>query len=293
MFSQIRVKARESYMEENDALSKLDAGEDWYRARRKILYQEVVCFFKQCSVDLLSFEDVRSGLHLVQKIDRGLQEIPLNRIKGSAGRYDDFTSAFLPRKKHMRQRWERVDVAMMAGKTPPIDVYQVGESYFVLDGNHRVSIARQQGQETIEAFVEEYPTPWGLSPEADIDELLIKSERVEFLEKIGQASPPAVREIVFTCPDCYGDLMDMIEIYRQGLEEVDDNPVSFEQAVPAWYEEVYGPAIEIIQKNKLLARFSNRTEADLFIWAWKNNIVLEELVLEDENPSPSKQIYSV
>ena len=78
--------------------------------------------------------------------------------------------------------------------------------------------------------------------------------------------------------------MDMIGTYRQGLEEVDGKPVSIEQAVSAWYEEVYGPAIEIIQKNNLLARFSNRTKADLFIWAWKNNKVLEELVLEDENP---------
>jgi uncharacterized ParB-like nuclease family protein len=269
-------------MEENDALSMFDAEEDWNQARRKVLYQEVVCFFKQCSVDLLSFEDVRSGLHLVQKIDRGLQEIPLNRIRGSVGRYDDFTSAFLPRKKHLRQRWERVDVAMMAGKTPPIDVYQVGESYFVLDGNHRVSIARQHGLETIEAYVKEFSTPYGLSPEADIDELLIKSERVEFLEIIGRAGPPAVREIVFTCPDCYGDLMDMIETYRQGLEEVAEKPVSIEKAVTAWYEEVFSPAIEIIQKNNLLARFPNRTEADLFIWAWKNNKLLEELVLEDE-----------
>ena len=83
-------------MEENDALSMYDAEEDWNWARRKVLYQEVVCFFKQCSVDLLSFEDVRSGLHLVQKTDRGLQEIPLDRIRGSVGRYNDFTSAFLP-----------------------------------------------------------------------------------------------------------------------------------------------------------------------------------------------------
>jgi hypothetical protein len=181
----------------------------------------------------------------------------------------------LPRKKHLQKRWERVDVAMTAGKTPPIDVYQVGESYFVLDGNHRVSIARQLGSKTIEAYVVEFPTPFGLSPEADIDELLIKSERVDFLEKIGQASPPAVREIVFTCPDCYGDLVAMIEAYRLGMEEVDEYPVSTEQAVSAWYEEVFGPAIEIIQKSDLLASFSNRTEADLFIWAWKNNKVLE------------------
>ena len=277
-------------MEENNALSMLDAEEDWNRARRKVLYQEVVCFFAQCSVDLLSFEEVRTKLHLSQKIDRGLQEIPLDRIRGSVGRYDDFTSAFIPRKKHMRERWKRVDVAMLAGKTPPIDVYQVGESYFVLDGNHRVSIARQHGLKMIEAYVWEYPTPYGLGPEADIDELLIKSEWIEFLDVIGQAGPPAVREIVFTCPDCYGDLVDMIETYRQGLAEVEGHPVSLEQAVSAWYEEVYSPAIRIIRENNLLDRLPNRTEADLFIWAWKNNKVLEELVLEEKNPPLSQYL---
>lgn len=268
-------------MEENGVLSRLDAETDWNRARRKVLYQEVVCFFKECSVDLLAFEQVRTTLHLGQKVDRGLQEIPLDRIRGSVGRYDDFTSAFLPRKKHLRERWERVDMAMMAGKTPPIDVYQVGESYFVSDGNHRVSIARQHGLDSIEAYVWEFPTPHGLGPEADIDELLIRGEQVAFLEKIGQAGPPAVREIVFTCPECYGDLLDMIETYRRGREEVEGEAVSMEQAVPAWYEEVYCPAIDIIKENNLLARFSNRTDADLFIWAWKNNKALEELVLEE------------
>ena len=271
-------------MNEVDPLNMFDAEEDWNRARRKVLYQEVVCFFKECSVDLLSFHDVRKGLHLEQKIDRGLQEIPLDRIRGSVGRYNDFNSAFLPRKKFMRDRWQGVDVAMRAGKTPPIDVYQVGESYFVLDGNHRVSIARQLGFETIEAYVCEFPTPPGLSPDADIDERLIKSEQVEFLERIGRAVPLAVREIVFTCPGCYGDLLDMIETYRQGLEETKEDPVTFEDAVSPWYEEVYCPCLEIIQKNNLLARFSSRTEADLFIWAWKNNKILEELTLEDEKP---------
>ena len=271
-------------MEDNRLSSMLGAEEDWNRARRKVLYQEVVCFFKQCSVDLLSFEAVRTKLRLSQKIDRGLQEIPLGRIRGSVGRYDDFTSAFIPRKRHMQERWERVDVAMLAGRTPPIEVFQVGESYFVLDGNHRVSIARQHGLESIEAYVWEFPTPHGLGPEADIDELLIKSERIGFLEKLGQASPPAVREIVFTCLECYGDLLDMIETYRQGLQEADETPVLTEQAVSAWHEEVYRPVINIIQKNNLLARFSNRTEADLFVWAWKNSKIIEELVLEDENP---------
>jgi hypothetical protein len=91
-------------MEGNGLWGMLDAEEDWKRARRKVLYQEVVCFFKQCSVDLLSFEEVRTRLHLRQTIDRGLQDIPLDRIRGSVGRYDDFASAFIPRRRHMRER---------------------------------------------------------------------------------------------------------------------------------------------------------------------------------------------
>jgi uncharacterized ParB-like nuclease family protein len=269
-------------VEENDRLDMFDAEGDWNKARRKVLYQEVVCFFKECSVDLLSFKDVQKGLGLGQKIDRGLQEIPLDRIRGSVGRYNDFNSAFLPRKKFMRERWKGVDVAMRAGKTPPIDVYQVGESYFVLDGNHRVSVARQRGLKTIEAYVGEFPTPFGLSPEANIDELLIKTEQAAFWEKIGEAGPPAVRDIVFTCPDCYGDLVDMIDTYHRGLEEASGGAVPFDQAVSAWYEEVYVPGLEKIQHNNLMDRFPDRTEADLFIWAWKNNKVLEELVLEDQ-----------
>jgi uncharacterized ParB-like nuclease family protein len=276
-------------MDKINPLSLFDAEEDWDRARRKLFYQRVIRFFKQCPVDLLSFEKVRSGLRLGQKFERGLQEIPLDRIRGSVGRYDDFSTACLPRKRHLRQRRERVDVAMRAGKTPPIEVYQVGESYFVLDGNHRVSVARQLGLETIEAYVCEFPTPHELGPEADIDELLIKSERVDCLERIGSEAPPAVREIVFTCPECYGDLLCMIEIYRQGLEGDSEKPVSFKGAVSVWYKEVYGPCSEIIRHNSLLERFSNRTEADLFVWAWKNNEALEELALAEQNPSTHDQ----
>ena len=74
-----------------------------------------------------------------------MQEIPLDHIRGSVGRFDDFTSAYMPRKDHLRHRWEGVDQAMMQGKTPPIEVYQVDDIYFVMDGNHRVSVARQHG----------------------------------------------------------------------------------------------------------------------------------------------------
>ncbi len=259
-----------------EILGRLDAEHEWKLARRKVLYQKVVCHFKECSVDLLSFEKVRSSLHLDQKFYRGLQEIPLELIRGSVGRFDDFTAGFLPLKKHMEKRWERVDVAMAQGKTPPIDLYQVGQVYFVLDGNHRVSVARQHGRLAIEAYVWEFPTPVDFAADAGLDEILIETEQAEFLERAGQDNVTAAASIRFTCAGCYKDISQQVEQYRQGGEKTTRTPVSFEQAFSAWYDEAYRPAIEAIRQNELLSQFPGRTEADLFIWSWQNSNTIEK-----------------
>jgi hypothetical protein len=270
----------------SNAASMSAAEQDWNRARRKELYQEVVCLFKACSVDLLSFEEATSGMDLDQSIDRGLQEIPLDRIRGSVGRYDDFSSAFLPRKAHMRERWEQVAVAMKTGRTPPIKVYQVEDAFFVVDGNHRVSIARENGWETIKAHVTEYLSGPEAGPDEDINELLLRKERAAFLEKVGPDGLKEVREIVFTCPHRYGDLLDMLDTYRAGLETEHAAPVSFAEATRRWQKEVYQPAIQTIRDNDQLSRFPSRSEADLFIWSWKNHKALEELVFDEEGEEP-------
>ena len=60
------------------ALSDREGAEhDWGHARRELLVKEVVCFFRGCSVDLQSFEEVRKSKNLHQHVDRGLQEIPV------------------------------------------------------------------------------------------------------------------------------------------------------------------------------------------------------------------------
>ena len=265
------------------ALDRIYAEEDWYKAHRKVLYKEVVCLIKRCSVDLLSFQDVRSSLRLHQKLYRGLQTIPVDQIRGSVGRFSDFDAAFMPRKNHMRERWENVDQAMRQGKTPPIDVYQVGEIYFVVDGNHRVSVSRQRGHKTIEAYVTEFQTPFKPSADADLDEILIKAEQVAFREKAGEANAEAASAMVFTCSGCYEDISEQIETYRQQKQILQDKPsYTFEQAFPDWREEVYDPAIEAIRENGLVSQFPDRTEADLFIWSWQNNQAIEALEADDE-----------
>lgn len=253
---------------------------DWDHARRKLLYQEVVCFIKECSVDLYSFEEIQSTLNLKQKVSLGLQEIPLARIRGSVGRYNDFTSAFLPKKKHMRDRWVGIDLAMKEGITPPIEVYQVGEFYFVMDGNHRVSIARESGYETIEAEVWDFPTPLSQDDEEMVYEELLEGERFAFLEMASGENRSAAEQISFTRPGSYDQLVRHIEIYRQGMQQLKNRKFMFQAIFPTWLAEVYDPSVKAIRKFDFLSMFPSRTESDLFIWTWQNRNDLEMLEMD-------------
>src|SRR5687767_2862322 len=150
-------------------ITRLEAQKHWERARQAVVFERFTGLLPSRTADLLSFEEVRDRLRLVQKTYRGLHEIPLDNIIGSVGRYRDFTRTFLPRNADLQERWQRVNAVAATQGVPPIEAYQVGEVYFVLDGNHRVSVARQNGAKTIEAHVWEFPTPVGLSPQANID----------------------------------------------------------------------------------------------------------------------------
>jgi hypothetical protein len=260
----------DEYKEDGSLLAHYESQEKWARARKGVLVQKVVCTFKNCSVDLIPFEEVRTRLHLTQKYCRGLQDIELARIRGSVGRYRDFTSAFLPRRDHLRQRWERVNTMVSSQDMPPIEVYRVGEAYFVLDGNHRVSAARQEGMKTIPAYVCEFVTPVGLSAEADCDEVITKSEYVEFLNKTHLDKLRPGQEIVFTRPGRYPELECLITMFQEALEETQGEVTSYEDALLLWFDMVYSPAVYEIKKSGALERFPGRTEADLFIWMWQH-----------------------
>jgi hypothetical protein len=187
------------------------------------------------------------------------------------GRYRDFTLKFLPRFDEMQSRWERVDAVVMARGLEPIEVYQVGDAYFVLDGNHRVSVARSARTKTILAHVYEFPTPVGLSAEADLDELLIKTEYSDFLETTHLDQLRPEQRIEFTTPGRYREVEYQIALYRQALETIDEEPISYEDAVTAWYDMIYTPAVQVIQQSAIIDYFPGRTEADLFAWIWRHH----------------------
>jgi hypothetical protein len=275
MFEEIRRQETWA-MNDDHIIARVQAHQDWERARQAAVVEDVLGVFSRRQTNLLSFEEVQKRLGLAQKHYKGLHEIQLDQIRGSVGRYRDFTRTFLPRLAQMRGRWERVSAVGYSRGFPPIEVYKVGDAYFVLDGNHRVSVARQVGTPTIQAHVWEYNTPVGLSGEADLDEVLIKQEYAEFLEETHLGTLYPDQSIQFTAPGRYRELACQISLYQEALEEIDGEPIAYNYAVTAWYEMIYTPAIDIIRERNILPLFPGRTEADLFAWVWRYNKELRE-----------------
>lgn len=250
---------------------------DFYRARNQATLKEIIARFSGKSIELLSYEEVRKKLHAQKGINRGLQDIPLNAIVGSVGRYSDFTRDFLPRRDKIRDRWTQVKMAIQDLQgLPPIDVYQLGEAYFVIDGNHRVSVARQIGATHIQANVTEVKARVKLSPEIEPDELIIMAEYTDFLEKTHLDELRQEANLTLTAAGKYPILEEHIDLHRylMGLEQ--NREIPYPEAVTDWYDNVYLPVVEIIRESGILRYFPNRTETDLYLWISRYREELEE-----------------
>ena len=155
--------------------------DDFRRARFRAKVERVLARLTGESADLLQYEEVRRKLKARGQVSRGLHNIPIEDIVGSVGRYADFSKSFLPRQDDDEGRWARVKLAMDAqAGVPHIEVYKVGDAYFVLDGNHRVSVARQNGATHIQAHVIEIETRVPLSADVQAEDLVLKAEYTEF-----------------------------------------------------------------------------------------------------------------
>jgi nucleotide-binding universal stress UspA family protein len=256
------------------------AREDFQRARQRASLQEILSRLTGKSVDLLSYEDIRQKLHAVGGgISRGIQDIPLDSIVGSVGRYADFTRTFLPRNASDEDRWSQV-MALVAdpsgGGLPPIEVIKVGDAYFVQDGHHRVSVARQLGAKTIQAYVKEVFIKVPLSPDVNPDDLILKEEYTNFLERTGIQTDRSDANLELTVPGMYDDLVEHIKAhqYFMGLEEKREVPLN--RAAAHWYDNVYLPVMEAIREQGILREFPGRTETDLYLWVSKHRVDLQQ-----------------
>ncbi len=259
---------------------------DFHQARRQASMQEIMARLTGKSAELLSYEDVRQKLKLGAGVSRGLRDVPLNAIVGSVDRYTDFTRTFLPRPSTDASRWARVQLAVndLAG-LPPIELYKIGDVYFVLDGNHRVSVAHQMGATFIQAYVTEVPTKVPLSPDTQPDDLIIKARYADFLERTRLHSLRPHADLSVTAPGQYRVIEEQIQLHRYLMGQEQGREVPLAEAAAHWYDEVYLPTVQIIREHGIMRGFPGRTETDLYVWLSEHHAALEKELGWEIKPS--------
>lgn len=258
----------------SDDIHSIQASEDFSRARGKAILSRIQNFMNPDKDKLLSFNDVKEILKPRNETYKGMQVVPLELIVGSEGRYRDFNKYFLPRSEHLRQRWERVDMARLKDIIlPPIQLYEIGGVYFVRDGNHRVSVARAQGSGSIDAEVISLSSEIKISPDMTTEQLkqaVIDYEKKLFYEKTNFYELTGCDDLDFSAPGRYDVIYNHILVHKYYLNEHASSEISFSDALVSWYNNVYKPIIDIIQEEHLDAHFPGRTPSDLYVWIVKH-----------------------
>ena len=220
--------------------------------------------------ELLSFDRVKKGFGLYRRSNLGIQTVKVSDIIGSTDRYQDFDRYFLPKKMHLQRRWAKIHNLLLKDVIlPPVKLYKVGKIYFVLDGNHRVSVSKKTGVKYIDAEVTEFASGIELTPDMDPGEIFILAERENFLNVTGlNKTRPDIKTRV-TAPGQYDFLIEQINKLMVQLNEnrkADEKMLTFKEAALIWYDNIYLPSIEIIKNYGILEKFPGRTKTDLYIW---------------------------
>jgi len=203
-----------------------------------------------------SFKENQKVEEAVDPKDIGYREIPLNKIVGSVGRYRDFDGRFRLLKGRPPERLQRIKEAMRQGiNLPAVELYRIKDEYYVLDGNHRVSAAKEAGWSTIRAHIIDY------LPSKETLENIIYREKADFENKTGLFDVIELTEV-----GQYPYLSKQISEHKLSLEKVSGAEVSQASAAKDWYDTIYRPLISIIQRSRLQKAFPNRTEADLYAY---------------------------
>jgi len=250
---------------------------DFEGARRKATWKRVLSFVTGRPTLLLPFDLVRERLGAQRVGSEQTKAIDLDEIVGSVSRYRDFDREFLPIRWQTAERWERVrDSLYETDEFPPIDVYEVAGAYYVVDGNHRVSVAKRLGHEKIRAHVITFRPDTPVGTPKDARDLILKAEYRAFLKKTRLDQLRPEQRIECTRPVGYRVLLEHIDVHRyfRGIDE--GREVTYEEAVTSWYDNLYHPIVEIFREHGLLDRFPDRKEADLYVWVSRHLFFLGE-----------------
>ncbi len=261
-------------MSGNQTYINQKASDDFNKAKSKATISGILNALTPERQRLLSLEDVKKLVKPKSETYLGMKAVPVKLIVGSEGRYKDFTKAFLPKKEFSRSRWENVDKAHLQSIIlPPIKLYEIGGTYFVRDGNHRVSVAKAQGVMDIDAEVIRLDTEIKLEPGMSVSDLkkkVIQYEKERVFRETGLDKVINPESIDFTATGRFIEMLRHIQGHKYFLNEDKDEEIPFLEAAASWYENLYKPIVDIVREEKILSRFPGRTEGDMYLWIVKH-----------------------
>jgi hypothetical protein len=246
------------------------------KARRRAVLISLLSRLTGESDELLPWQEVSKQLNLVHPNKRYLENVPLDKIVGSVNRYHDFNRKFYPLSDDDEYRWAKVDHLVETQGLEPAEVYKVGDAYFVYDGNHRVSVARQNEAAQIEAYVTEFRSPVEVLPDDSLLDMVLRMEYEELVEDTFLDELPFDLNLQVSIPGRYREVYEHISVHRyyMGLEQQREIPML--EATESWAKNVYLPVVKVVRDLKVLKDFPDRTETDLYLWLMKHEWELEE-----------------
>lgn len=276
--------------------SEAQTEEDFYRARNKALINEIQHFLSPEEASLISLNDVKHLLKPANETYIGMKVVPISKIVGSEGRYNDFDNHFFPKSSFLKSRWEHVDEAAIKDIIlPPIKVYEISGLYFVRDGNHRVSVAKARGIEFIDAEVVSLQSEIKLKEAtklSDIVKQIINYEKRTFYAETNFGDITDYWCLDFSTTGQYDIILNHIMTHKYYINQKQEEEVSMEEAILSWFQKVYLPLVTAIRKKHILHHFPNRTLGDLYVWTvryWDDlkktfgdQIPLDEVVVDFE-----------
>ena len=230
---------------------RVDAESDFMKARRHQVLSGLAARLRNDTEDVvqsMSFDEVVDSLGRRAENYVGTKVIPLDAIVGSVDKVRDFDRRFRPTSKVNRQRWERLARASRTGEViPPIDVYQIGDYYFVRDGHHRVSVARSMGIELIEAritAIETFLAPVGISARRDLE---LKFWRRLMLERV-PFTGEARAAVAVDDPADYGEIAEAVEAWATRMMHREGAYMDPSTMAERWYAEEFKPVVDMIEE---------------------------------------------
>ena len=246
-----------------------DEAREAYRKFSKSGKTAKILFGLEKREDLKSFHDEQKQQNAYNSVNLGLKEVLIDKIIGSVQKYTDFDKNFKPKNDIIKERWEQMYVANINNTSlPPVILYKIKDEYYVYDGNHRISVAKFLGFNSIEAEVLEFLATGD------------KSEDIIYREKNMFDKETGLGEIMFSEPGKYNRLIQEIQKFNHFLETKKNMNVSFKEAAFRWNKEIFNPITYILNKNNIVESFDKYNINYIFLFFIYN--IIREMILTEE-----------